>query len=159
MSAFTELPVLLTIIGIVLLIVEFAVLGFSTLFLVFVACACFSTAILQLVGLLPENLLWSTISVGIQTAVFGVLLWKPLRKLQNIQQAEDDQPNDINGLEFRLSSNLSPTTPSQHNYSGISWVVELDGELDDEQSQELAQGTLVKVSRSSVGKLFVKPVK
>lgn len=154
MNALTELPILLTFIGIALLVLEFAVLGFSTLFLVFVACACFGTALLQTVGILPENLLWSTISVGVLTAAFGALLWKPLRSLQNRQQAAEDQPNDINGIEFRLSSPLGPNTPSQHNYSGISWVVELDAELNE----EIAQGTMVKVSRSSVGKLFVKPL-
>ncbi len=154
MAIFEQMPVLLAVLGIVLLIVEFAVLGFSTLFLVFISMACFATALLQVLGLLPETLLWSTASIAGFTVVFGVLLWKPMRRLQNRQQSEHDQPNTINGLQFRLQGDLGPTTHTVHQYSGIEWSVELDESVD----HELPAGTAVVVTRTTVGKMFVRPV-
>ena len=153
MTALTQTPVLLALIGILLLIVEFAVFGFSSLFLVFISSACFTTAILQKIGLLPQDLFVSSISVALFSALFGFLLWKPLRKMQDQQQPEQNQPNSINGLQFRLAGDIGPLSPGKHLYSGIEWVVELDEGL----ATTLPAGTSVVVSRSTVGKLFVRP--
>lgn len=154
MDIWNDWPLLLALLGVLLLILEFAVLGFSTIFLVFISFACFGTALLQWVGILPETWLWSCASVAVQTAVFGLALWSPLRRMQGRQQSEHDQPNSINGIDFRLATDIDPLTTGLHQYSGVSWVVEVDESIKD----RIPSGTLVVVTRSSVGKLFVRPV-
>lgn len=153
MESLTNYPVILTVIGIVLIGVEIAVFGFGTMFLLFFALACFGTAILQFVGILPESLLFSLLSIAVMSAIFAGLLWKPIKKMQNTHQSKDEQPSSFTGLSFRLASNISASETSEHSYSGVVWQVLLSEELNT----EIEAGTTVVVTKAGVGKFYVKP--
>ncbi len=146
-------PTLLVVAGIVLIILEMAVFGFSTLFLLFLACGCFITALLLSLGMIPGEWLSVMLSVALTTAVSAVALWKPLRRLQGQQQSRDSQPNLITGLEFTLPAPLAPGEAIEYAYSGITWKVY----SQDAEAGALPVGTPVRVVKASVGKLFVVP--
>ncbi|WP_188151186.1 NfeD family protein [Teredinibacter waterburyi] len=148
-------PTWLTIVGVSLVILEFVVFGFSTLFLLFIALGCFVTALILYVGILEPALLPISISVGIFSLLATALLWKPMRKFQNSQQSPEIQPNAFAGVKFRLSADLAAnagvTDVVTQRYSGIEW----DLELFDEHEELIVAGTEVEVKRAAVGKLYV----
>ncbi|KZX75124.1 hypothetical protein A3715_26820 [Oleiphilus sp. HI0009] len=151
---FTSLPTLLSFVGVALIIIEILVLGFSSIFLIFVAVACFTTAILMSIGLFEHSILNASVSVAIFSFVWALFLWKPLRKLQQRQQSPEDQPNSFSGVTFFLSEDLAPSTFIVQEYSGINWQVF----LTPDQSQVLGKGTEVQVVKSEVGKMYVKAI-
>ena len=148
-------PTWLTIVGVSLVILEFVVFGFGTLFLLFIALGCFFTALILYVGLLEPALLPVSISVGIFSLLATAVLWKPMRTFQNTQQSPEIQPNAFAGVKFRLSADLAVNTGAtdvvMQRYSGIEWEVE----LFDKSDELIAAGTEVEVKRASVGKLYV----
>jgi len=139
------------IIGIALLTIEIAVLGFSTFFLFFTGLACVATAVVMWIGFLPEEFLYAVFSVAGFTVLFAVLLWKTLAGLQ--QDVDNTHvTNDIVGHSFILPDDIDAsaalTQKPQYHYSGITW--RLDAQ------QDIAKGSLVEVTQSDVGVLFVK---
>jgi len=111
-----SLASLLAIIGVSLGILEIAILGFGTVFLLFIAIGCLVTALLMFFGALPDTYLVAAIAVAIISSVAALLLWKPLKKMQDKQQNPDDQPNVFSGLKFRLDADLAPNTSFTHRY-------------------------------------------
>lgn len=139
------------IIGILLLIVEIVVLGFSTFFLFFAGLAALATALIMWAGLIPETLHWTLISVSVLTVMFAALLWKRLSKLQNkVDHKRAD--SDLIGHTFVLSENVKAALPMkdkpQYQYSGINWYLVAH--------EDLAKGTLVEVVQADVGSLVIK---
>lgn len=55
----------------------------STFFLFFAGLGALFTSILMWSGLLPEDYLYSLISLAISTGIFAVILYKPLSNMQN----------------------------------------------------------------------------
>jgi membrane protein implicated in regulation of membrane protease activity len=153
MEALISFPTALVVLGLVLLTVEIVILGFGTLFLVFIGLACFGTALLQAIGVLPESMLASFASVAIQSLLFAVALWKPIRAMQDKQQDVDSQPNSLEGLSFILSEDLAPGAHIVHRYSGVDWKVYLNAGI----SQALTAGTEVEAVKTQVGKMYVEP--
>jgi membrane protein implicated in regulation of membrane protease activity len=95
------------IIGVLLLIVEVVVLGFSTFFLTFTGLAAIATAVIMWLGLIPETFPWTISSIAVFTIVFAALLWKRLSKLQNT--VDDRRPDsDLVGHTFVLPEMLKP---------------------------------------------------
>lgn len=154
MEELITLPNLMVIIGIVLITLEVVLFGFSTIFLVFIGLACFTSAVLMWTNVINESFLHAASSVAVFTFGYALVLWKPLRKLQNEQQDPDNQPNTMRGMQFRLAETVSATKSGTYRYSGIDWKVELAPEVND----TLEAGTAVEVTKAEVGKLLVKPV-
>lgn len=147
-----SLPSILTLIGIILLAIEIAVLGFSTLFLVFVSVACFGTAVLMKFGVVPETPWAALISMGVQSALWALVLWKPLQKLQSQQQNINTQNSALDGECFHINGELAHGTPITQKYSGVQWEVLLEAGEDS----PLNAGTEVIVTKADVGRLIVK---
>lgn len=152
MELLTNYPSVLVVMGIVLITLEIVVFGFSTIFLVFIGLACFVTAALIWLGILPSALLPAMASVAIFTFVFAVALWKPFRRLQNTQQDPQRQPSSLEGVRFRLPEDLALDSHTEYKYSGITWKVFADGSV----ISPIKANTEVEVSRAGVGKLYVK---
>lgn len=147
------MPTLLTVIGLVLVALEIAVFGFSTIFLIFLSIGFILTAILMFFGVLPETLFAAAGSVGVISLVAAVALWKPMRNLQADQQSPSNQPNVFKGVTFQVKQTLTKGGTIPHQYSGIEWQLVLEGEQD-----AIPEGTEVEVVKTAVGKLHVKPL-
>ncbi|WP_133468133.1 NfeD family protein [Paraglaciecola marina] len=145
--AINNLAESLLILGILLLVVEVAVLGFSTFVLFFVGCAAVLSAILLYLGLIPDTLLGSMLSTGIFTALLAILLWKPLKNMQT--QVDVTKPKgDLVGHTFVLKDEVSPELTPTYRYSGIDWKLESVNKIE--------AGTTVEVVDASVGKFIIR---
>jgi len=145
----SHLPQTLIVLGLLLLVVEILVLGFSTFVLFFVGIAIIITAGLMLLGIIPETILASLSSTAIISAVIAVVCWKPLKRMQNkveIKQVD----NGIIGYTFTLSEALALNKTITHHYSGIDWQVCA--------KEALVAGTEVKIIKMDVGILTVEKV-
>jgi membrane protein implicated in regulation of membrane protease activity len=138
------------IIGVVLLIVEVAVLGFSTFFLFFAGLAAVSTALIMWAGLVPETWLYALFSTAVFTLIYAALLWKRLSAMQ--QDVDTTRAkSDLIGHSFVLPEDVIVTKPLQekpvYQFSGIDW--RLDAQND------LVAGTIVEVKQADVGVLII----
>lgn len=139
------------IIGVMLMIVEVAVLGFSTFFLFFAGLAALSTAFLMWVGLVPETWLYALFCSAVLSLVYALLLWKRLSAMQN--DVDDTRAkSDLVGHSFVLSEDLIAAAPltekPKYQFSGIEWRLDAH--------QNLVKGTVVEVVQADVGALLVK---
>jgi membrane protein implicated in regulation of membrane protease activity len=137
----------LLILGLALLAIEIAVLGFSTFVLFFVGLAAAVTGILLYIGLIPETLVSAALAVAILTAIAAIVLWKPLKKLQN-KVDKTKAKGDLVGHSFILSEAVSPTINPKYHYSGIDWKLI--------STETLAIGTKVEVTEAAVGVFYIK---
>ncbi|GGF78465.1 NfeD family protein [Alteromonas lipolytica] len=139
----------LVITGLLLLIIEVAILGFATFVLFFVGLAALVTAGLFYIGLLDASYVNAFFSSAIFSAIFAVLLYKPLKQMQ--QQVDNKTvKGDFTGLRFHLAEDISPARPGKHTYSGITWAVQ--------SNSDIAAGTEVEVVNAEVGIFHVRPV-
>jgi membrane protein implicated in regulation of membrane protease activity len=145
--AFNNLAESLLILGILLLVIEVAVLGFSTFVLFFVGCAAVITAGLLYVGIIPDTWLAAMFSTGLLTALSAVLLWKPLK---NVQTEVDTTraKSDLVGHRFVLVEDVAPELMPEYHYSGINWKLKA--------SEHLVAGTQVEVIQADVGIFHIK---
>jgi len=139
------------IVGVVLLIVEIAVLGFSTFFLFFAGLAAIVTAVLMWMGIIPETFLYALIVISALTLVFTAVLWKPMARLQT--SVDDTRPSsDLVGHTFVLPADIIATSPQHekplYQFSGIQWRLE--------SQTDTVKGSVVEVSQADVGVLWVK---
>jgi len=145
--AFNNLAESLLILGILLLVIEVVVLGFSTFVLFFVGCAAVVTASLLYVGIIPDNWLAAMLSTGLLTAISAVLLWKPLKNMQT-QVDTSKAKGDLVGHSFVLVEDVAPELTPEYHYSGIDWKLNA--------SEHLVAGTKVKVIQADVGVFHIK---
>ncbi len=139
----------LLILGLGILVVEVLVLGFSTFFLFFLGLGLIATSLLFFAGLLPETVISALISISVISGLSAVLLWKPLKGMQNnVDKAPVE--NDFIGHTFQLEEALTLKGSVKHQYSGISWNVSSE--------QEIAAGEEVEVIWAGVGKIKVQKV-
>jgi len=141
----------LLFIGVVLLIIEIAVLGFSTFFLFFAGLGAVFTSILMWVGLIPESFLSALICLALSTATFALILWKPFSKMQN--KVDSKRPiSDLVGHTFVLPESITASSALEqqpiYQYSGIDWRLQA--------KHDLHKGTLVSVTQADVGALWVE---
>lgn len=136
----------LIVIGLVLMIVEVAVIGFATFVLFFVGIASVLTGVLMLANIVPET--WSVAAAvtGALTLLTAAILWAPLKKLQT-QQDDRQVTQDFNDHEFILEADIDHRGLIQYSYSGIDWRLKSENALP--------AGTRVHVIRSEVGVLWV----
>lgn len=149
-----SLATILAVIGVSLVIVEIVVLGFGTVFLLFVAIGCLLSALLMYAGLIEQTFLMAAGSVAVISAISAVLLWKPLKRLQTNQQSPDQQPNVFSGLKFNLENDLAPGGSFKHRYSGVEWTV---SKMTEDQ-ETWPQGCEVEVVKTGVGKMWIQRV-
>jgi membrane protein implicated in regulation of membrane protease activity len=139
----------LFIIGLILLVIEVAVLGFSTFVLFFVGLAAMLTGALLYVGILPNSGLGAMFSTGILTLTFAVILWRPLKRMQSDVSPKKAQ-GDLVGHQFILKDTVSLTESPKYHYSGVDWslisVVPIE------------VGTRVEVIEAEVGAFHIKAV-
>ncbi|MEP1448633.1 MAG: NfeD family protein [Paraglaciecola sp.] len=145
--AFNNLAESLLILGILLLVIEVAVLGFSTFVLFFVGCAAVITAALLYLGIVPDTMLAAMLSTGILTALLAVLLWKPLKSMQT-QVDNTKAKGDLVGHSFVLVEDVAPELTPIYRYSGIDWKLIA--------TEHLVSGTKVQVVEADVGKFHIK---
>jgi len=144
-----NLPEALMILGIVALIVEVVVLGMSTYVLLFLGLSLFVSGLLMNVSLLDSDLttaLWSNV---IFTFGFALLLWQPLKRLQE-KTDNKEVHSDFAELSFILSADVDDQGLTTHQYSGVSWRLK--------SHQPIAAGTQVTVVKKEVGVMWVTPL-
>ncbi len=137
----------LIIVGLALLVVEVVVLGFSTFVLFFVGLAAVAAGVLMIVGVVPDSMLSALSSVGVLTALLTMLLWRPLKSMQNNVERKK-VTRDLVGHSFILSEAVSMSSNPVYRYSGIVW------QLSSETV--LSSGTLVEVTGVAVGKFIIQ---
>ncbi|TBR37775.1 NfeD family protein [Marinomonas agarivorans] len=144
-----NLPQSLLVIGLILLVIEVVVLGFSTFFLFFAGIGSIATGALLYTGLIPDTGLSALMSTGIFTLLAALVLWRPLQKMQKNVSKEKAQ-GDLVGHQFVLQERVSATEAPQYHYSGIGWRL---------ISQDTIEaGTRVEVIEAQVGEFHIKPV-
>lgn len=134
--------------GLVLLIIEVVLLGFSTFILTFVGLAAVVTGILVYAGTMPVQLMPILLTMAICTTVFALILWKPLKRFQNRQDTHNVK-NDFIGMEFVISEGIEAGSSTTHKMSGIQWQVK--------SKEPIPAGASVAVTDTEVGILWVKP--
>ena len=139
----------LFVVGLILLVVEVTVLGFSTFVLFFVGLAAMVTGALLYLGILPDNVLSAMFSMGVLTLLAALLLRKPLKRMQSKVSSKKIK-SDFIDHRFILKEAVSPTQSPKHHYSGVEWAL-----ISDES---IAAGTKVEVTEAEVGKLHIKAV-
>lgn len=137
--------------GFALMAAEVLVFGFTTIIFLFAGLGALTAGLLMMAGVLPETWIAGTACFGITTGIFGVLLWKPLQKMQNAKP-QKEQSSDFDGLEFVLLADISATSPGKYRYSGIDWKVEIDS---GSGADRLNKGERVVVVSTRVGVLQV----
>ena len=150
-QGFLHLPLSqwLFILGIGLLVIEIAFLGFATFVLFFVGLAMLVTGALMALGVLPEGINIAVIAVSLLSIAAAIVLWKPLKNIQSPTEEENIEVGFV-GHRFQVDADIAPDQPGSYAYSGIVWVVVSD--------RAIAKATSVKVVQADVGQLTVVPV-
>ena len=134
--------------GFLLIALEMLLFGLSTIALLFAGLGALLTGLIMLIGVLPESWVVGVASCGIGTGIISVLLWRPLRSLQQGRAPKSGQSSDLIGMEWALQQEISSLQSGEHRYSGIKWKVELDADSTD---KVLAAGTRVAVVSVDAG--------
>jgi membrane protein implicated in regulation of membrane protease activity len=145
--AFNNLAESLLILGIFLLVIEVAVFGFSTFVLFFVGCGALVTSALLYVGIIPDTLLAAMFTTGLLTGLSAVLLWKPLKNMQNNVDTTKAK-SDLVGHRFVLVEDVALELIPEYHYSGINWKLK--------SRENLVAGTQVEVVQVDVGVFHIK---
>mgnify|MGYP006146859755 FL=1 len=150
-QGFLHLPLSqwLFILGIGLLVIEIAFLGFATFVLFFVGLAMLVTGALMALGVLPEGINIAVIAVSLLSIAAAIVLWKPLKNIQSPTEEENIEVGFV-GHRFQVDADIAPDQPGSYAYSGIVWVVVSD--------RAIAKATSVKVVQADVGQLTVVSV-
>ena len=140
--------------GFVMLVIEVST-GLVTGLLLFGGIGAIITGTLMMTGLLNETWEIGLASSGICAAIVALLLWKPLKNLQNADVPKKDNSSDLVGYEFVLEQDISLLKTGTVQYSGIEWKVEI---YKDADVDEIKAATRVVVCSVEVGRFKVKPV-
>jgi membrane protein implicated in regulation of membrane protease activity len=140
----------LIVLGLILLVIEVMVLGFSTFFLFFLSIGLISSGIIFYIGVIDMTVTNVLISIALISVVSAVILYKPLLAMQNVEH-KTTVKNDLIGSRFTLEESLNLRSFINHQYSGINWKVTSD--------QQLSIGDEVEIIEISVGKMKVRAVK
>ena len=141
--------------GFLLLASEALLFGFSTIIFLFTGIGALLTGLLMGAGILPETWIAGISACGITTGIVSVLLWKPMRKLQDDNVSTQSNSSDLIGYQFVLQEDMSLVNPGYHRYSGVDWKIELDSTADVDS---LSAGQRVAVVSLDAGIFRVKPV-
>ena len=146
---FNNIPQTLVILGLLTLIIEVLILGCSTFVLLFFGIAMLFTSGLIYMGMIEANWISTILTLAIITLALAIVLWNPLKKLQN-KPSKTDIKSDFAVITFKLEKDLSPSERYTFNYSGIQWQIKSETQIE--------KGVMVEVIKKEVGVLWVKPV-
>jgi hypothetical protein len=138
----------LFMLGIGLLVIEIAFLGFATFVLFFVGLAMLATGGLMAMEIVPQTINSAVITVSLLSIAAAFILWKPLKKIQTPSEEGKIEVGFV-GHRFQLATDIAPDQPGEHVYSGITWKVVSD--------RAIAKAAHVKVVQADVGQLTVIP--
>ena len=132
-------------------VIELSIMGLSGP-LLFFALASLATGILVSLGIVDG---WQSqiLTVGILSAVIAVILWKPLKALQNSKDKTDNS-SDMIGLKVPVSAPITATSGSIR-YSGIDWQARLADEANVDSINDSNQCQIVAIQGNT---MLVKPV-
>ena len=127
-------------------VIELSIMGLSGP-LLFFAIASLITGILVNIDLLDS---WQiqVLAVGILTAITAIILWKPLKKLQNSRMTTDTS-SDMIGLKVPASADITATSGSIR-YSGINWNARLADDCNVEKINDKSQCEIVAISGNTM---------
>ena len=139
----------LVIAGIVALIIEVVILGFATFVLLFLGLSLVLSGSMMYAELITPswlNALWVN---AVLTFLLALLLWKPLKRMQNNVESSDVK-SDFAEIEFALSDDVNQNSTVHYAYSGIQWQLK--------SQSPITKGTMVKVIKKEVGVLWIEPI-
>ncbi len=139
-------------IGFALLAIEIVAFGLGSGVLLFGSIGALITGALLWLGVVPSNWLISVGSFAISTAVATALLWVPLKEMQSGSELGRDQSSDFIGLQFRLGTDITHSTPGVHPFSGVNWKVKIS---DKSAESAIVTGTRVTVVGVDPGVFYV----
>jgi len=145
----TNLPHFLLGLGLLFLILE-VVMGFTTILLLTLGVSMMLTSGLMYLGILDESLLTAFVVIAVVDAVLTVIVWRPLKMLQQ-DRAPKEVKSDWIGTTFDVDSDIAPNEPGSARFSGVAWKVKSE--------TPITKGATVEVVRVEVGVLHVQPVK
>lgn len=145
----TNIPQTLVILGLLTLIIEVVILGCSTFVLLFFGIAMLLTSGLIYIGIIEANWLITMLTLAVITLLLAIVLWKPLKRLQN-KPSKTDIKSDFAVIKFELEKDLLPSECYTFNYSGIQWQIK--------SQTTIKKGVMVEVIKKEVGVLWVKPI-
>jgi membrane protein implicated in regulation of membrane protease activity len=133
------------------LVLELGIMGLSGP-LLFFAIASAVTGILVNIGFISG---WQSevLAVGLLTAVITLVLWKPLKNMQN-SRSKTDNSSDMIGLQVPASDDITRDSGSVR-YSGVNWNARLAEDVDIEMIENSSSCTIVAVTGTT---MLVKPV-
>lgn len=147
MSFFSDTAQTLMAVGLFLAAIDMMVFGFATFFLTLLGLATLTTGALIYFGVLTDSTSIIIATITVFTGLYGVVLWKPLKQLQEKRQSSKVN-SDLTGMSFILQQDISPGSPGTYHYSGIDWTVET--------TEVITEGTEVEVIDLQVGVMRVK---
>ncbi len=133
------------------LVFELGVMGLSGP-LLFFAIASVITGVLVSFGLIDG---WQSevLVVGLLTAVITLVLWKPLKAMQNSRSKTDDS-SDMIGLQVPVTEDITKEA-GNIRYSGINWNARLAEDADVDVIENNRICTIVAVTGTT---MLVKPI-
>jgi membrane protein implicated in regulation of membrane protease activity len=127
-------------------VIELSIMGLSGP-LLFFAIASLTTGILVSIGFV-EGWQSEVLTVGLLTAVVAVILWKPLKSLQDSKDKTDDS-SDMIGLQVPASSEIDAASGTIR-YSGIDWQARLAEEANAVCISEKSQCLIVGITGNTM---------
>lgn len=147
MWLFSDVSQMLMTLGLLMAVIDVLVFGFATFYLSLIGLAMLVSGALIYFGVIPDSTTAVFISVAVLTALFSLVLWKPLKNLQAVSNNKKVS-TDLDGYQFTLEQDVDAGVFGKHHYSGIDWKVESD--------LPIAKGSKVEVVEFKVGVLVVK---
>jgi membrane protein implicated in regulation of membrane protease activity len=133
------------------LVFELGVMGLSGP-LLFFSFASIITGILISLGLI-EGWQSEVLVVGLLTAVITLVLWKPLKAMQNSRTKTDDS-SDMIGLQVPVFDDITKEAGSIR-YSGVNW----NARLAEDAEIEVIENNRVCIIVAVIGTtMLVKPI-
>jgi len=121
------------ILGLAMLAIEVLAFGMASGVLLFAGIGAILTGALMGLGILPATWLAGIAGFAICSSASAVLLWKPLKRIQDNTVVSHKPTSDLVGHSFRLEQAISLTSPGKTRFSGIEWRVEIADDAGDEQ--------------------------
>ncbi|MEN9465473.1 MAG: hypothetical protein RL217_1654 [Pseudomonadota bacterium] len=134
--------------GLVSLIVDMVIFGFSTFILVFLGLSLVLTGTMMWLGIIPDTLSLALWSNAIVTAILAALLWQPLKRWQN-KKVEKTVTQDFAAQQFIINDDVDDRGLTFYFFSGVKWKVK--------SRRPIPKNTLVEVTKVEVGVMWVQP--
>lgn len=127
-------------------VIELSVMGLSGP-LLFFAISSLTTGILVNIGFIDS---WQSeiFTVGLLTAIVTIVLWKPLKSLQNSKNKTDNS-SDMIGLTVLATTEINVSSGTIR-YSGINWQARLADETNGITIDEKSQCKIVAITGNTM---------